>query len=69
MGFQWNLLGRDSLVLNTAVDEAGELVGRLLDSSSGLGDGELLEELVKNLDGAGVLGRHFVEGFGVCGIK
>lgn len=59
-----NLLGGHSLVLNATVDEARELVGRLLDISGVLGDGELLEELVKNLDGLSVFGSHFVGIFG-----
>jgi hypothetical protein len=57
-----HLLGRNILILDAAVDEVGQLVGRLLDVGSILGDGELLEKLVKNLDGLSVLGRHVVGG-------
>lgn len=53
-----DLLGGDSLVFDAAVDEASELGGSTLDLSSVGGDGELLEELVKHLDGLSVLGRH-----------
>ena len=53
-----HLLAGDVLVLDTAVDETGQLVGRLPDVGRLLGDGELLEELVKDLDGLSVLGRH-----------
>lgn len=52
------LLGGGILVLDATVDERGNLSRRLLDVGSLLGDSELLEELVKDLDGAGVLGRH-----------
>ena len=45
-----SLLVGDSLVINAAVDERGDLAGSLLDGSPVLGDGELLEELVQNLD-------------------
>jgi hypothetical protein len=55
-----NLLGGNILIFDAAVDEAGKLVGRLLDVGSVLGDSELLEELVKDLDGLSVLGRHDV---------
>lgn len=51
-------LVRDVLVLNATVDEAGNAVRGLLDVGSLLRDGELLEELVKDLDGLSVLGRH-----------
>ncbi|KAH8688158.1 hypothetical protein BGZ61DRAFT_39494 [Ilyonectria robusta] len=51
-------LGGDSLVLDATVDERGQLVGRLLDGGGFLGHGELLEELVQDLDALSVLGRH-----------
>lgn len=54
-----NSLGGNILVLDAAVHEGSQGAGRLLDVGSLLGDGELLEELVKNLDGLGVLGRHY----------
>lgn len=57
-----NLLGGDVLVLNAAVDERSQGGGSVLDAGGLLGDGELLHELVKNLDGSSVLG-HF-DGFG-----
>ena len=53
------LLGRGSLVLDAAVDEAGQSSGGLLDLRSLLGNGELLHQVVKDLDGLSVLlGRH-----------
>lgn len=62
-------LVRDVLVLNATVDEAGKGVGRLLDSRSLLGDGELLEQLVKDLDGLSVLGRHLGQMYVVFRLK
>lgn len=64
-----NLLGGNILILNAAIDEAGQLVGRLLDVSRLLGDGELLEELIKDLEGLSVLGRHDVGNRGVLRCK
>lgn len=51
-------LGGDSLVVDAAVDERGQLVGRLPDVGSILGHSELLEELVQDLDALLILGRH-----------
>lgn len=59
-----NSLVGDGLVANAAVDERGQLVGRLLDVSRVLGHGELLEKLVQDLDRLLVLGRHLVDVFG-----
>jgi hypothetical protein len=56
-----DLLGRDILILDAAVDEASEGVGGLLDLGRVLGHGELLEELLKHLGGLSVLGRHVVD--------
>ena len=53
-----NLRRRDSLVLNATVDEAGNLLRRLLGLSGIAGDDKLLEEVVKNLDGLSVFRRH-----------
>lgn len=44
-----NSLVGNVLIFDTAVDKAGQLVGGLLDVSRLLGDGELLEELIKDL--------------------
>jgi hypothetical protein len=55
-----NSLVRDVLVLDATVDESSNLDRGLLDVRGLLGDGELLEELVKDLDGLSVLGRHLV---------
>ena len=60
-----NSLVRDILVLDTAVDEAGNLARGLLDGGGLARDAELLEELVKDLDGLGVLGRHLVGFWGI----
>ena len=55
-----NLLGRSVTILDAPVDERGDRSGRLLDGIALLGDGELLHQLVKNLDALGVLGSdHF----------
>lgn len=58
------LLGGGVEVLDATVDEGSERSGRLLDGIGLLGDGELLHELVENLDALGVLGgdlggRHY----------
>lgn len=54
-----DLLDGSILALDGAVDELGKSVGRLLDVRSLLGDGELLHQVVKDLDGLGVLlGSH-----------
>ena len=58
-GGELGLLGRGGLVLNATVDEAGQSSGGLLDLRSLLGDGELLHQVIKDLDGLSVLlGRH-----------
>lgn len=53
-----NLLLGDGLVINAAIDEASELSSGLLDVRRLLGDGELLEELVQDLEGLGTFVRH-----------
>lgn len=53
-----NSLGGNILVLDAAVQERSQRGGRLLDLRSLLGDGELLHELIQNLDG-----RHFGRNF------
>jgi hypothetical protein len=55
-----DLRAGDGLVLNTTIDERSDLGRGLLDVGSLLGDVELLEELLKDLDGTSVLGRHLV---------
>jgi hypothetical protein len=61
-----NLCGR-GLLLDVAVDVVGEVNGGSVDVSLLLGDGELLEELLKDLDGLGVFvldsGRHAEYGY------
>lgn len=58
-----NLLGRDVLVLNATVHEGRKGSGSILDGGGVLGDGELLHELIQNLEGLRVLGRHCEGGF------
>lgn len=53
-----NLLLGDGLVINAAIDEASELSSGLLNVRRLLGDGELLEELVQDLEGLGTFVRH-----------
>lgn len=53
-----NLLLGDGLVINAAIDEASELSSGLLNVRRLLGDGELLEELVEDLEGLGTFVRH-----------
>lgn len=56
------LLGGGVEILNTTVDERSDRTGRLLDGIGLLGDGELLHQLIKNLDALGVLGGDLSSG-------
>lgn len=52
---KYSLCG-DLVLLDGAIDEAGEVLGSVLSVLSSLGDGELVEELIEHLQGFLVLG-------------
>lgn len=65
---RWNLLGWCILLLNRAVDEDGDVVGGSVDSSLVGADAQLGQQVIKDLDGLGVLllldlGSHGIDGW------